>query len=47
MDHSENNLLCTDQLFKVFTSSSNLSYTGLPVPELAFHHIWEIDQNTV
>lgn len=46
MDHSENNLVCTDQLFKIFKSPSSLSYIGLPVPELAFHHTQEIDWNT-
>lgn len=45
MDHSENNVVCTDKLLKIFTSSSSLSYTGLPVPEVAFHCTWEINQN--
>lgn len=45
IDHSENNLVCTDQLFKIFKSPSSLSYIGLPVPELAFHHTQEIDWN--
>lgn len=36
MNHPENNLVFTDQLFKFFTGPASHSYTGLPMPELAF-----------
>lgn len=41
----EINMVCTVQLFKIFTILSSLSYTGLPVLQLAFHRTWEMDQN--
>lgn len=35
MNHPENNLVFTDQLFKLLTGPASHSHTGLSVPEIA------------